>query len=59
VLPAARPQAAPTDPPRFLLDVHLGTLARRLRVLGVDAAGDRALADPALAERRSPRTGCC
>lgn len=34
---APRPQPAPTEPPRFLLDVHLGTLARRLRVLGVDA----------------------
>lgn len=33
-----RPQPAPTDPPRFLLDVHLGSLARRLRLLGLDAA---------------------
>src|SRR5688572_30411874 len=38
VLPAARPQALPIAPPRFLLDVHLGTLARRLRLLGVDTA---------------------
>lgn len=38
VVAAARPQRAPTDPPRFLLDVHLGTLARRLRLLGLDAA---------------------
>ncbi|RJK95256.1 Mut7-C RNAse domain-containing protein [Vallicoccus soli] len=51
VLPVARPQPAPTDPPRFLLDVHLGTLARRLRVLGVDAAWDRTLDDPGLVER--------
>jgi len=37
VLPRSRPQ--PLDgPPRLLLDVHLGTLARRLRLLGVDAA---------------------
>jgi len=36
--PRRRPQAAPTDPPRFLLDVHLGVLARRLRLLGIDAA---------------------
>ncbi len=36
--PAARPQPVPTTPPRFVLDVHLGTLARRLRLLGVDAA---------------------
>lgn len=34
------PQAAPTDPPRFLLDVHLGSLARRLRLLGLDTAYD-------------------
>lgn len=36
--PPERPQHAPTNPPRFLLDIHLGTLARRLRLLGVDAA---------------------
>ncbi|MFE1548652.1 Mut7-C RNAse domain-containing protein [Streptomyces sp. NPDC058718] len=45
-----RPQPVPGAPLRFLLDVHLGTLARRLRLLGVDAAyesediGDAALA---------------
>jgi uncharacterized protein with PIN domain len=38
LLPKERPQVTPTDPPRFLLDIHLGTLARRLRILGVDAA---------------------
>jgi uncharacterized protein len=32
----ARPQQLPVV--RFLLDVHLGTLARRLRLLGVDTA---------------------
>lgn len=43
---------------RFLLDVHLGTLARRLRVLGVDAAyetpdvGDAALAAWSAREQR-------
>lgn len=37
VLPRNRPQ--PLDgPPRLLLDVHLGALGRRLRLLGVDAA---------------------
>jgi uncharacterized protein with PIN domain len=37
VLARERPQ--PLDgPPRLLLDVHLGTLARRLRLLGVDTA---------------------
>lgn len=54
---AARPQPLP-GPPRFLLDVHLGTLARRLRLLGVDAAyenldiGDAALASRSAAEER-------
>ncbi|OAH13844.1 Mut7-C RNAse domain-containing protein [Streptomyces jeddahensis] len=53
-----RPQQVPGAPLRFLLDVHLGTLARRLRLLGVDAAydsadpGDAALATQSAAERR-------
>ncbi|WP_409238098.1 Mut7-C RNAse domain-containing protein [Streptomyces sp. PA5.6] len=53
-----RPQEVPGAPLRFLLDVHLGTLARRLRLLGVDAAyestdiGDPALAARSAAERR-------
>jgi uncharacterized protein len=45
-----RPQRVPGAPLRFLLDVHLGTLARRLRLLGVDAAYESAdIGDPALA----------
>jgi uncharacterized protein len=36
VLPVPRPQPLPPGPPRFCLDVHLGTLARRLRLLGLD-----------------------
>jgi uncharacterized protein with PIN domain len=53
-----RPQHVPGAPLRFLLDVHLGTLARRLRLLGVDAAyenediGDPALAAASARERR-------
>ncbi|MGD3108883.1 Mut7-C RNAse domain-containing protein [Streptomyces sp. YGL11-2] len=53
-----RPQHIPGAPLRFLLDVHLGTLARRLRLLGVDAAytnedpGDAALAALSAKERR-------
>ncbi|MEW1718391.1 Mut7-C RNAse domain-containing protein [Streptomyces sp. NPDC093109] len=53
-----RPQQVPGAPLRFLLDVHLGTLARRLRLLGVDAAyestdpGDPALAALSAAEHR-------
>jgi len=44
-------------PARFVLDVHLGTLARRLRLAGVDAAyandaGDDALIEQANAGRR-------
>ncbi|MDJ0385663.1 Mut7-C RNAse domain-containing protein [Streptomyces sp. G-G2] len=53
-----RPQPVPGAPLRFLLDVHLGTLARRMRLLGVDTAyenediGDPALATRSAAERR-------
>lgn len=53
-----RPQPVPGAPLRFLLDVHLGTLARRLRLLGVDTAyenediGDPALATLSARERR-------
>ncbi|WP_330174263.1 Mut7-C ubiquitin/RNAse domain-containing protein [Streptomyces sp. NBC_01498] len=53
-----RPQHVPGAPLRFLLDVHLGTLARRMRLLGVDAAyesediGDAALAALSARERR-------
>ncbi|MFD9222509.1 Mut7-C RNAse domain-containing protein [Streptomyces sp. NPDC060064] len=58
VLSVERPQQVPGAPLRFLLDVHLGTLARRLRLLGVDAAyenediGDPALAALSAKERR-------
>ncbi|MGX1477120.1 UNVERIFIED_CONTAM: uncharacterized protein with PIN domain [Streptomyces canus] len=48
----ARPQQIPGAPLRFLLDVHLGTLARRLRLLGVDTAYESTdIGDPALATR--------
>ena len=51
-----RPQQL--TPARFVLDVHLGTLARRLRLAGVDAAyvndaGDDALIEQANAGRRA------
>ena len=50
VRPVGRPQRVPGAPLRFLLDVHLGTLARRLRLLGVDTAYESTdLGDPALA----------
>jgi uncharacterized protein len=53
--PIRRPQ--PLASARFVLDVHLGTLARRLRLLGVDAAyandrDDDELIDQANAQRR-------
>ncbi|WP_431783963.1 Mut7-C RNAse domain-containing protein [Streptomyces chumphonensis] len=46
-----RPQALPTGPPRFLLDVHLGALARRLRLVGLDSAYSNDADDPALVAR--------
>lgn len=52
-----RPQHI-AEPLRFLLDIHLGTLARRLRLLGIDAAyekpdiGDAALATRSALEHR-------
>ncbi|GAB2802980.1 Mut7-C RNAse domain-containing protein [Actinoallomurus bryophytorum] len=48
VFAVARPQ--PTPAPRFLLDVHLGTVARRLRLVGVDAAYGNDLDDDTLIE---------
>lgn len=55
--PIARPQPMPAQTRGFLLDVHLGTLARRMRLLGMDTAyrndaGDDELVDEANAERR-------
>ncbi|MDA0565258.1 Mut7-C ubiquitin/RNAse domain-containing protein [Streptomonospora sp. S1-112] len=43
----ARPQPLPFAP-RFLLDVHLGALARRLRLVGVDTAYGNDLDDDTL-----------
>jgi uncharacterized protein with PIN domain len=51
VEPVRRPQPLPVTPLRFLLDVHLGTLARRLRLLGVDAAYGRQADDAELVAR--------
>ncbi|RCG23393.1 hypothetical protein DQ384_34070 [Sphaerisporangium album] len=45
----SRPQPVPV--PLFLLDVHLGTLARRLRLVGVDTAYENDLDDDTLIER--------
>ncbi|MCW2943138.1 MAG: hypothetical protein JWN00_6123 [Actinomycetia bacterium] len=43
-----RPQEVPDGPPSFVLDVHLGTLARWLRLVGVDTAYRNDLDDDAL-----------
>jgi uncharacterized protein len=49
VLPMPRPQSI--DVPAFVLDVHLGTVARRLRLVGVGAAYDRDADDDELIEQ--------
>jgi uncharacterized protein len=52
VAPVARPQRlALPGPLRFVLDVHLGTLARRLRLVGVDCAYANDAGDDELVER--------
>jgi uncharacterized protein with PIN domain len=45
ISPAVRVRAQPLRDPRFVLDVHLGRLARYLRLLGFDAAHDTARDD--------------
>jgi uncharacterized protein len=50
VRPVAWPQSTPTSPPRFVLDVHLGTLGRRMRLLGLDTTYDRHADDDTLLE---------
>jgi uncharacterized protein len=55
VLAVPRPQHVPVSPPRFLLDVHLGTVARRLRLVGVDAAYGNDLDDDTLIELANGR----
>lgn len=48
VLPVRRPQPLPA--PRFVLDVHLGALARRMRLVGLDTAYRNDLGDADLVE---------
>jgi hypothetical protein len=45
----ARPQSLPSA--RFILDVHLGTLARRMRLVGIDTAYGNDLDDDTLIDR--------
>ena len=49
VRPVRRPQ--PVTAHRYLLDVHLGALARRMRLVGVDTAYRNDADDPELVER--------
>jgi uncharacterized protein with PIN domain len=51
VVERRRPQALPTASPRFVLDVHLGALARRLRLLGLDTAYGNDATDDSLVAR--------
>jgi uncharacterized protein with PIN domain len=50
-LAARYPLTAPPEQARFLLDVHLGRLARHLRLVGIDAAHDQEADDPSLVAR--------
>jgi len=57
ITPVARLRPAPLRTPRFVADVHLGTLARYLRLLGFDThydnhSGDAELVRRSVAERR-------
>ncbi|HYZ55517.1 MAG TPA: Mut7-C RNAse domain-containing protein [Streptosporangiaceae bacterium] len=49
VAAVARPQPLPSA--RFILDVHLGTLARRMRLVGIDTAYANDLDDDTLIDR--------
>lgn len=51
VSPLVKVRPAPLREPRFVLDVHLGTLTRWLRLVGFDAAWDRDADDETLARR--------
>lgn len=51
VHPIERPQRMPPNARGFVLDVHLGTLARRLRLLGIDAVYRNDMDDDRLVER--------
>lgn len=49
--PVPRPQRPEDWPGGFVLDIHLGALARRMRLLGLDTAWPEEAGDPALVER--------
>jgi len=50
VAPVTRLRPAPLRVTRFIADVHLGSLARHLRLLGFDTTWERDLADEAIVE---------
>lgn len=50
VSPLVRLRAAPLRRPAFVLDVHLGKLARRMRLLGLDCRWGNDLDDPEIVE---------
>jgi hypothetical protein len=52
ISPLARLRPAPLRTPRFVADVHLGTLARHLRLLGFDTAYDNRAADAELVKHK-------
>jgi hypothetical protein len=49
--PTSRVRVSPLREPRFILDVHLGKLARLLRMLGFDTLYDNAWDDPEIVRR--------
>ncbi|MGW0661148.1 Mut7-C RNAse domain-containing protein [Streptodolium elevatio] len=51
VYAVARPQQVPGPGLRFLLDVHLGALGRRMRLVGLDTAYHNDCDDPVLVEQ--------
>lgn len=51
ISPVVRLRPRPLREPRFILDVHLGTLARRLRLLGFDTAYRNDYEDPEIIAR--------
>ena len=51
ITPLVRLRPAPLREPRFILDVHLGALARLLRLLGFDAVYENDLDDPEIVAR--------
>ena len=51
ISPVVRLRPGPLRVTRFVLDVHLGKLARMLRLLGFDCSCDRHADDPAIIER--------